>query len=184
MQPHLDLLELELIRTGEAEAVLVAHLESCDACRESLNGLETVAADLSSSAQANVPIPDSVDQAVLAIARKSAARVADRRRFIRRWRWPAAAAAAAALVVSLAGILRWESPAPVQTENTTRAPALAADIDGDGSIDIVDALVLAKRIRNSESLEPSWDFNHDGKVDRGDVDTIARRVVSVKGAQS
>jgi len=181
MRPHLSLLELELIRTGEAEPDLVTHFESCDVCRGSLRGLQTVAEDISSSAQANVPVPDSVDQAVLAIARENAARVADRKRFIRRWRWPAAAAV---LVASLAGIYRWDRTTQVQTEGTTQASALAADIDGDGSIDIVDALVLAKRIRQNEALEPSWDLNHDGKVDRGDVDAIARKVVSVKETRS
>jgi len=55
----------------------------------------------------------------------------------------------------------------------------ATDIDGNGSIDIVDAYLIARAVRGGGRLERRWDINRDGKVDGRDVDAVARRAVSV-----
>lgn len=46
--------------------------------------------------------------------------------------------------------------------------------------DIVDAYSVALRLRNGQSVEPTWDLNGDGKVDARDVDEIARRSVAIR----
>ena len=47
-------------------------------------------------------------------------------------------------------------------------------------MDIVDAYSVALRLRNGQSVEPTWDLNGDGKVDGRDVDEIARRSVAIR----
>jgi len=47
-------------------------------------------------------------------------------------------------------------------------------------MDIVDAYAVALRLRNGQSVEPTWDLNGDGKVDGRDVDEIARRSVVLR----
>jgi hypothetical protein len=62
-------------------------------------------------------------------------------------------------------------------------PARAADVNGDGRVDIRDALVLARKLRAGGPLEGGWDLSGDGVIDRVDVDRIARLVVSVPGGR-
>ena len=52
------------------------------------------------------------------------------------------------------------------------------DVDGSGEVDIVDAYLLAVRVREGRG-EPRFDVSGDGKVDDEDVDRIARRSVSL-----
>jgi hypothetical protein len=61
--------------------------------------------------------------------------------------------------------------------------SVPADIDGDGKVNILDALVLARRV---DAQEPgARDVNKDGAVDRDDVDAVAMLAVSLQrgGAQ-
>ncbi len=57
-----------------------------------------------------------------------------------------------------------------------------ADINSDGRVDILDAFVLAGKIRTGGTLDPRWDINGDGRVDRADVNAIAARAVSLAQA--
>ena len=53
------------------------------------------------------------------------------------------------------------------------------DIDGSGTIDILDAYELARSLRTGRPGLKHWDFNSDGRVDHADVDVIARRAVAI-----
>jgi hypothetical protein len=55
------------------------------------------------------------------------------------------------------------------------------DIDRSGSIDILDAYVLARNLRRAEVPDPRWDVTGDGAVDARDVEAIARRSVLLPG---
>ncbi len=72
------------------------------------------------------------------------------------------------------------APAVAKADAPADAPAAFAreDVNGDRSVDILDAFALARRLEQPESVPAAWDFNNDGTIDRGDVDWIAR--VSVK----
>ena len=183
MQNHLNPLELELIRTGEAEPEHVAHVESCEECQVALGKLASFAAEINAARPDPLPVPPGIDDAILAVAAESRQRVLDRKRFNRRWRW-SAAAAAALLLVTLSGLWRpWQSPASPGVR-TAQDAVMSADIDGDGSVDIVDALFLARHLEGQQPLKSSWDINRDGRIDQDDVNEVARLVVSVKGARS
>ena len=55
--------------------------------------------------------------------------------------------------------------------------AVAEDVDGNGKVDIRDALRLARCLEGGRPSEPRWDLNGDGRVDRADVDAIAMAAV-------
>jgi len=79
----------------------------------------------------------------------------------RRLLWLPAAAAAALLAVAFL------LPEPDR-----------ADVDGDGSVDIVDAYSLALRLKRGAR---GTDVNGDGRIDAADVAEIARRAVALSG---
>lgn len=83
------------------------------------------------------------------------------RRILRpRRTWRPVAAVAAALLVAL-GI--WWAVRPASRQ-----------------VDIVDAYLVALRLRNGQAVESTWDLNADGKVDAQDVDEVARRSVALR----
>ena len=113
-----------------------------------------------------VAVPPHVDEALLARARQGFAR---RRRLTTALRWGAAGVAAAAIVLA---VVIWPG---------LRSGALSReDIDGNGRVNIVDALVLAQGIETPDAVKKEWDVNGDGRVDRVDVDTVAMAAVSLK----
>ena len=74
--------------------------------------------------------------------------------------WLPVAAAAAAIAIGLS-VWIFSRPAPHR-------------------LDIVDAYTVAVRVRDGQPVEAKWDLNGDGKVDRQDVEEIARRSVSIR----
>ena len=136
-----------------------------------------------------MPVPAAVDSAILQSAKHGVARRRDYRRLLR-WAGAGAAAAAAAVVV-LAVMLRdaAETPGPV-ARGTASSAVITGDVDQSGRVDILDALVLAKKVEiNAKSAAPSeklpvlkWeDVNLDGIVNDTDVDRIAAAAVDVTG---
>ena len=97
-------------------------------------------------------VPGEVDAAILLRARRHFQR--RRRRFV-----PFVAAAASILL----GFLVWPRD---------RAPAVPR-------FDIVDAYVLATRLQQGSEVEPRWDVNQDGRVDREDVERIVQAAVTL-----
>ena len=51
------------------------------------------------------------------------------------------------------------------------------DVDRSGRVDIVDAYLVARRLKSMQAPDPKWDFNGDGRIDGADVDFIATRAV-------
>lgn len=123
-------------------------------------------------------VPGTVDEAVLREARAGFSR---RRRFwlYARGAGAAAAASAAALVVIAVYIDRHRSaPSPVAV--TPVVPP--GDVDRNGRVDVLDALVLAKKVEAGASGTPARgeDVTGDGLLDRGDVDRVAAMAVSIE----
>ncbi len=158
MSEHLDPLALDAVRAGEAPAEEREHAARCPECGAAVEGLRALVARLSPP---RVEVPASVRQAILAEARGRM-----RRPRLRRL-WAPLAAAAAAILVALVGT--WIS----------LPPAIPGDVDRSGAVDILDAYALAMRIRSGARLEPRWDLNGDGAVDRADVDAIGMKSVAI-----
>jgi hypothetical protein len=54
------------------------------------------------------------------------------------------------------------------------------DLNGDGKVDILDALMLAKKLQSAPSSDLQLDVNGDGVIDRRDIETIAAHAVSLE----
>jgi len=154
MSTHPDLLELDALRAGEAPAEVKDHVSACTACRSVVDDLRLLSARLQESVSDPLRIPPEIDRAILARTRPRRLRVA-----------PFAAAAA----VLLASALFLTLPAG-------RNPA---DLDLSGQVDILDAYLLARILKEGKAPTSSWDQTGDGSVDHGDVAVIARASVSL-----
>lgn len=116
-----------------------------------------------------------VDEGILRDARSGYFR---RRRF---WLYAraggaAAAASAAAMVVIAVYIDRNRTaPSPVAVTPAVRA----GDVDGNGRIDVLDVLALARKASAGVTPRRGEDVTGDGVLDQGDVDRVAAMAVSV-----
>jgi hypothetical protein len=55
------------------------------------------------------------------------------------------------------------------------------DFDRSGRVDVLDAYRLALALDRGERVPTTFDLDGNGAVDRGDVDRIAIRAVSIRG---
>ncbi len=177
MSDHPSDLEIELARSDEAEAGTVEHLGSCASCRERLAVLAVLAGDHRLPVE-EVALPPDRDEAIRTVARRRAFEV--RQRLVRRRlvRLASSVAAAAALL----GVLvtaHWKGT----SGRPAMAVSLASDLNGDGKVDILDALALARKADHGDA-DPRWDVNRDGRVDALDVDYVARAAVSLSGPRA
>jgi hypothetical protein len=102
-----------------------------------------------------------------------------------------AAAAALLLVVLVAPRLMKQ---PTKSGTVAQGPvgrtiALPGDIDADGRVDIVDALVLSKLVAKDPTVaghlsdkQSNLDFNADGVVDQQDAVAVRAMVVKLEGS--
>jgi hypothetical protein len=129
-----------------------------------------------------VRVPPEVDAAVLRLARGRLRYVRSRRRI------RVIFAAAAAIVVLAVVLRRGAERAPELADGSTadeRNGAIAAresasgparrpgDFDGSGRLDILDAFLIARRLRDGGTIPGEWDLTGDGSVDDGDVRHLA-----------
>lgn len=144
------------------------------------------------------PPADAFDAALLAHARAEIAHARRRRLFVM-----ASGPVAAAACVALAAVVLWPHAKPASPSRelaalaepraetaddagvfkarTKEGAALdPADLNADGVIDIIDALILANDAPKGRGL----DVNHDGRVDRADADALAVRAVRLDGGAS
>jgi len=147
---------------ADEQAISDSDLEIPGELRRAISGLHA----------SPVEIPAHLDRMILSAARM---RLDRRKRAVRVLRWGAAAAAAIA-VLAIVRVDFFQRPGASPL-------AMVGDANGDGRVDILDALVVARGISRYEQLPAAWDVNGDGVVDQKDVDLIAQMAVSVsKGA--
>ncbi len=129
--------------------------------------------DLAALYRAEVRVPQAVDRFVTSGARAHFAR---RSRWIR---WAAAGGAIAAVLVMSVSLFRsqYAPPTHVAVDSVRRD----GDADGNASIDIRDALALARKVEAGSAAWTRWDdVNGDKVIDRKDVDAIAMMAVSLR----
>lgn len=130
---------------------------------------EPLADALRSAYAHRVEIPQRIDESVFSAAR---AKFDHRRRLRMLVRWGSGVAAGLAAVIALAVVLH---------RPTAPAKAVAkGDVNADGQVNMVDALVLARHVAAGDQVESAWDVNHDGKVDQADVQALASAAVRLK----
>lgn len=166
---HPSAIELELVRTGEGSPSVALHLRSCEICQAEVAQLRGFAAALGELHEPSVEAPPELDRRVLWHSR-SRARAARRESLVRKLpRW----AAAAAVVLAVGATLLTVGP-------HRSSPVLASeDVDGNGAIDIRDALLLAREVEAGH-VSGAHDVNGDGRVDEEDVQRIALRAVALR----
>ena len=124
----------------------------------------------------SVTVEPEVDESILAMAR---ARFARRRPRVLVLRWAAGAAAAAACL--MLALLLWVPARRADVAGIARHAAVAKeDFDRNGTVDVLDAFALARRIEAPGERRDEWDINGDGAVDKKDVDVIAMAAVSLE----
>jgi Dockerin type I domain len=75
----------------------------------------------------------------------------------------------------------WENPIDSGIQPQAKGLANAReDLNRDGTVDILDAFILAKKLQGAPSSDPRLDMNGDGVIDRRDVETIAAHAVSLE----
>ena len=104
----------------------------------------------------------------------------------RRWGGLALVATAAAIIFGVQLVLQQMADSTNRRsakETTAPTPIVAQreDIDGNGRVDILDAFALARRVDAASPLNPTWDINADGRIDRKDVDAVAQTAVQLNG---
>lgn len=141
--------------------------------------------------RAEVPVPPARDEAILRLAREhlaafrcaaaeaKAAPIVPRSISWLHWlglrlrtRRRMAAWSGALAALALGGLLASLMLSPGARE-------VAGDLNGDGRVDVLDALVLARRVERGESLQTAFDFNRDGVVDGGDARQLAAQAVAL-----
>ena len=130
--------------------------------------------------------PSALDDAMLALAHERAGRIRARRARARFLGRAAAVAAAAGFALAAVIVPRWGQQRGTGPVALSPAPAsVSGDVNGDGGVDILDALVLARRIGGPAAatggLPTTGDLNGDGAVDLRDVDAIAQAAVRLEG---
>ena len=127
-----------------------------------------------------VNVPAEVDGAILRDARAGYAR---RRRFWMAARAVGAAGAAAAAAVVVVMLYLDRKDAARTPVAVTGAGMIAGDVDGSGRVDMVDALVLARKLEAGKGVSgPVEDLNGDGVLSQGDVLDVAEIAVAIDQA--
>lgn len=135
----------------------------------------TLAEDLGRLTDHRVLVTSDVDDRVLDDARAHL-QSAKPDRMKPNW-WVAGAVAAAALVLS--GSVLIPSWFAIQRQSQIDHYVLASDVNRDGSVNIVDAMVLARRVNDGATIAKYHDVNADGAIDLADANAIAMHTVSL-----
>jgi hypothetical protein len=135
---------------------------------------QTLAQDLRRLYQSPDSIPESVDRAILA-------QVAIRRRrpsTMRIYRNMVAAAALIGIAVGL-WVFRQANLGMRPDDQPSTSTVARTDIDQNGTVNILDAYSLARRIKTEQPTRPAWDLNTDGQINQADVDLVAYAAVRI-----
>jgi len=142
------------------------------------------AEDIRTLFEPQVSVPSEVDRAILDRSGRHFAGGQFTKAGRRRFRWVALwKVAAAAAVVIFAFSLDLHHKSEQSVHYSAISGPNAADFDRNGTVDILDAFKLARRIELTGASEANLDINGDGLVNRDDVDMVALAAVSLSPAR-
>jgi len=120
-------------------------------------------------------VPREVDEAIMRMARRELAR----RPRVLVLRWGAVAAMAACVLIAV--FIAMSGPRMPEPQTAARLAFAREDLDRDGRVDILDAFALARAIEGGTERRTDWDVNGDGRVDKFDVEAVAKLAVRLNG---
>jgi len=188
-EAHPHWVRLDAVRAGEpVDPADVAHVATCSQCRSAISELASTAADLKLLHEPARAVAQQRDDRILRMARARIAQVrgvgTDRRRSMRTagvW----VAVAGLALTAALLGARRDQFHDMRRLVQVAPGPPIApavstsvADLDGDGRVTVLDALILARSVEAGRR-DAAFDVNRDGRVDEDDVNAVLALAVSV-----
>ncbi len=179
MQDHPTDLDLDLLRTGEADDEVRRHVESCAECREKAAFFARAAKDLG-KALAAIPVPPEREAAILALARERAAGIEAKSKVesrkskggSRRTLWRVAPWAAAASLALVVGGYFWIN----RTDEAETSRPIMASVPQGGRVATpapAPAPAPEQRVARVAPAGPD-DLNGDGRVDIVDAYLMAR----------
>lgn len=163
MNEHVD---IEDLLKDPLTAEVQEHLRCCDLCLQIYEDIRLLNLDLK-ELNHKIEIPDSVDEQVYLEASN---RSRDIRKTLFRKNILASVGAIAAVVIC----------SFVLFFNLSPKQYLAADINGDGEINVLDSLVLAQKI-DRQSFNEEIDLNKDGQLNHEDLQILRTAVVNLDG---
>ncbi len=129
--------------------------------------------DLHMLLEPKAAIPSEIDRKI----QRKARRYFRRRRAWRLVRYPAAAAVIAA--AGFIGMAVLNRPGVSDSIRSGTGQVCREDIDRNGTVDIRDALFLARKVESQAEINRQWDINQDGLVNRVDADRVAMVAVNL-----
>jgi len=125
----------------------------------------------------NVSVPASIDRAILSAgrARIMGIRARSNWRIAAKWGIGVAAAAMVAVAVRVGVVQQQERHAAPVVQSFASAPRQ------EHRQTMLDAYLLARRVKLGEKLTQEWDLNRDGVVDERDAKAIAAVAVKLEG---
>ena len=139
--------------------------------KDDLQAPPGLVAALRESCKERIFVPPAVDAKVISRAREHLQAARPDRTKWPTLQWAAALAVLGLIAVTLTSVLSNRS-----------ADIARADFNGDGKVDVLDALALARRADAGGQMPIKWDLNSDGVVNRQDANAILTEVVALNKA--
>ncbi len=172
---HPDWVDLDMVRTGEADDDVRRHVAGCAECAQRLEFLEGTGTALAVGKE-EPSIRPQTDAAVMQMIDSRVDRIRRPVLQLRSVIWAAAAIIVVGLAVWFAAVPPWGGTRDAVVVN--EGPR--EDVNGDGAVDILDAFLVAERLQAGPRAPLKWDMNSDGRVDQADVDWLAAKAVSLE----
>ncbi len=181
------LAEIEVYRTNEENQGIGENARSNPLYAVALEELNAIAESFRQSRPDPDEISKDADAAILTLIHGKSKEIRRQKKTIhlfRRALRPGRAAALAALIIGVISLNLYlqmgRHSAPIPTQRVLPQTAqILIDIDKNGSVDIVDAYLMAQKVKSGHPIPGDWDLNNDGGIDERDIRLVAQTAVAL-----